>query len=1050
MSKNENVLISDVGNEPLLGEKVSCCKKHFRTILVFFIILLIIIIGVIVILLLKKDDDDNNDEEEFDGPFKVLKSDKDFIKPKIYNSAEFKLVKTKNGMTVLLINDPFAQISHINFNIPFGSFIDTVDGISHFSEHSIFGGSEKYPDIYSPLNLKGFKKSSINGATSVMCQVYYASVPYNYQFEKVLDIYTDVFRYPLLNENFVKKEIQAVNSEFYMDMKSDGVIFRGVLYQFSSDKTSYHKNTSCGNNQTLKPDESEKLAKKLKGYHMRIKNPKNIFFTLYSNQTINDSEKYIEKYLNYEMHKFSDNEIDLNDKKKLENNILNMEKYDIFDEKLYGHGFYFNSSLKKNSIDIIFNVRNIDYKDLQFDLSQYLFYLFRSESLYQLLIEKNYIAETNYVDVNILDQIENNNNILIFSLILTDEGLNNIQEVLLIFYKYIEIIKKDGAQKKLFENFIKYKKSEQIIKFQKENFNKINEYIRIIVKNYRKYGESQFFTYGTPSIEKYDKNKLNTILNKLQFEKSFFGINVISDPFKLKNIFLDSPSEEWLFYLNKTFLLGKIPNGFKNNITKKELDYPELKIREINNYLSNNFESVIPCYKNNNSNCSELKEFDFENEDEYTPEVIEEDEGFTTFYQIDKSSESNLVKSYLEIKFSSNQEFGNANANTKRLYKYYIENKLRKFNEGNSIKIKTFDQSTLSFLIESFTDNTKLIYEDFILALIEEPSEIEFNYTKSTTKSYIGNSKNTDFFQYVADLGISFAWGMPIPTTNIDDAIKKIEEYEINKFTANYKSIFDTINSIKFKIAGNIDRPLVESIHKYIKGNFTINSEVILKSILKLEKTDNYIINYYQQSEMEGEVDNGIFIDYAVEGKISPYLDLLVNCLNSIFYKELRFELSNSYDPSIMSLGTDLVIFEQGRYKNLLDMENDINTVIYNILNGKIKCDNYSEIIESMNLESSTKPEKTPDYLFNKFVEKKMLSNLKKIEYPKDFDELIKIVSPIFLNPKRSGVLIFRNGISKEEINKTIEMRSDTKYFLNENISVVYTNDFEYKSKNFP
>ena len=223
-----------------------------------------------------------------------------------------------------------------------------------------------------------------------------------------------------------------------------------------------------------------------------------------------------------------------------------------------------------------------------------------------------------------------------------------------------------------------------------------------------------------------------------------------------------------------------------------------------------------------------------------------------------------------------------------------------------------------------------------------------------------------------------------------------------------------------------------------------------MKSKLKEEKTDNYVINYYQQCEMEGEVDNGIFIDYEVEETISPYLDLLEKCLKSIFNKELRFELSNSYDPSIMSLGTDLIIFEQGRYKNLLDMENDINTVIYNILNGKIKCDNYSEIIESLNLESSTKPEKTPDYLFNKFVEKKMVSNLKNIEYPKDFDELIQIVSPIFLNPKRSGVLIFRNGISEEEINKTIEMKNDTKYLLNENISVVYTNDFEYKSKNIP
>ena len=41
---------------------------------------------------------DSREEEEipFDGPFKVLLNDKDFIKPKIQFSAQFELIKTKN------------------------------------------------------------------------------------------------------------------------------------------------------------------------------------------------------------------------------------------------------------------------------------------------------------------------------------------------------------------------------------------------------------------------------------------------------------------------------------------------------------------------------------------------------------------------------------------------------------------------------------------------------------------------------------------------------------------------------------------------------------------------------------------------------------------------------------------------------------------------------------------------------------------------------------------------------------------------------------------
>ena len=79
-----------------------------------------------------------------------------------------------------------------------------------------------------------------------------------------------------------------------------------------------YENMKCGNNETLRPNESESLSKKLKGYHMLIKRPDNIFFTLYSNTTMDKLEKYTEKYFSYTMHQYKDDEIDVEDNDECE------------------------------------------------------------------------------------------------------------------------------------------------------------------------------------------------------------------------------------------------------------------------------------------------------------------------------------------------------------------------------------------------------------------------------------------------------------------------------------------------------------------------------------------------------------------------------------------------------------------------------------------------------------------------------------------------------------------------------------------------------------
>jgi len=105
-----------------------------------------------------------------------------------------------------------------------GSFNDPKDrqGLAHFLEHMIFMGSEKFPqeDAYS-------EHISKNGGT---CNAYTEFEWTNYQFqvtysglEKALDMAAALFTSPLLLEDAVDREINAVESEFKMCYSDDNV-----------------------------------------------------------------------------------------------------------------------------------------------------------------------------------------------------------------------------------------------------------------------------------------------------------------------------------------------------------------------------------------------------------------------------------------------------------------------------------------------------------------------------------------------------------------------------------------------------------------------------------------------------------------------------------------------------------------------------------------------------------------------------------------------------------------------------------------------------------
>ena len=197
-------------------------------------------------------------------------------------------------------------------------------------------------------------------------------------------------------------------------------------------------------------------------------------------------------------------------------------------------------------------------------------YLLNSKSLFKLLIKNDYITISNKIKV-VEYLVFENNNVVLLEMILTNKGVKELDNVLLIIFKYIEIMKKEGYKKEFFINFIKYKQTIEINKFEKSSIvSGISDYISQLIQNYNLYGSDKIFTRGTQKEDNYDENKIKNYLNRLKFEKSFFSINIASNATQT-NTFLEPKTIKTLKHYNLDFLFGKIPTKLKNEINNNKM-----------------------------------------------------------------------------------------------------------------------------------------------------------------------------------------------------------------------------------------------------------------------------------------------------------------------------------------------------------------------------------------------------------------------------------------------------------------------------------------------
>ncbi|KAF7678804.1 A-factor-processing enzyme, partial [Astathelohania contejeani] len=127
-----------------------------------------------------------------------------------------------NGMKIITISNPKADIAGCSMTVGVGSQNDLIDtpGIAHFLEHMLFMGTKEYPDETEFTKYIEDHNGSYNAATSDEHTVFYYSINPKH-LEDSLKRFSSFFKYPLLKEDSIKREILAVDSEYQMKLKND-------------------------------------------------------------------------------------------------------------------------------------------------------------------------------------------------------------------------------------------------------------------------------------------------------------------------------------------------------------------------------------------------------------------------------------------------------------------------------------------------------------------------------------------------------------------------------------------------------------------------------------------------------------------------------------------------------------------------------------------------------------------------------------------------------------------------------------------------------------
>ncbi|KAL5104284.1 Nardilysin [Taenia crassiceps] len=121
-----------------------------------------------------------------------------------------------------------------------GCFSDPIEaqGLAHFLEHMVFMGSEKYPRENDFDDYVNHRDGGSNACTDGDYTMFFFDIQRSY-FKEALDKFANFFIAPLLSQDCVDRELEAVHSEFELCKADDSCRFDHLLTSFSKEGSPY-------------------------------------------------------------------------------------------------------------------------------------------------------------------------------------------------------------------------------------------------------------------------------------------------------------------------------------------------------------------------------------------------------------------------------------------------------------------------------------------------------------------------------------------------------------------------------------------------------------------------------------------------------------------------------------------------------------------------------------------------------------------------------------------------------------------------------------------
>ncbi|CAL7937409.1 unnamed protein product [Xylocopa violacea] len=343
---------------------------------------------------------------------------------------EYRGLLLANKMRVLLISDPTTDKSAaaLNVNIGYLSDPDDLPGLAHFCEHMLFLGTEKYPEKNDYNKYLSQNGGTYNASTNMDNTLYYFDV-HSDKLKGALDRFAQFFIAPLFTEALTELELNAIHLECEKNLANDTWRL-SQLEKSSADPNHPFSKFATGNKETLDIIPKQKginVRERLLKFHKDFYSSNIMVLCVLGKESLNELEEMVVELFS-----------------KVENRDIEAPVWTQhpFNEEHFQNKWYVVPIKDMRTLYIIFPLPDLReyYKSAP---ARYVAHLLGHEGEGSLLSSLKAKGWCNSLGAGKRLGARGFSFFVVF-VDLTEEGIQHIDDIVLLTFQYINMLKKHG------------------------------------------------------------------------------------------------------------------------------------------------------------------------------------------------------------------------------------------------------------------------------------------------------------------------------------------------------------------------------------------------------------------------------------------------------------------------------------------------------------------------------------------------------------------------------------------------------------------------------